>query len=860
MLKPMEKPMEKPIQFPGKDMTEEISFGTWLRQRRRTLDLTQKALAVQIGCAEITVRQIEADVLKPSRELAEILLDRLGIPEFERPQWIAFARGSSGYPQKTQSPSSYLEQKTNLPIPLTSFVGRERDVERIQQRLRRHRLVTLTGVGGIGKTRLAQQVGRQVLEEYSNGAWFVELASLNDPTLVSQTVATLLSIQPQSDRPIIDILIQLLRAKTTLLILDNCEHLLDACAQLADTLLKNCPNLKILATSREALGVSGEALFIVPPLRLPDVQQIEVSKKFGDYESMRLFEERAQLIQMDFALTMENASSIAQICRRLDGIPLAIELAAARITILQIEEILKQLNVCFSVLASNSRTELPQHQTLRASMDWSWNLLTKKEQIFMRQLSIFAGGWTLNSAQTVYEGDVLDLTSALVKKSLMMIDQKSEGETRYDFHEIVRQYMRERLIESGEEQNIRIRHLKYFLQLSERAESALRGPAQIEWMVRLNNERDNLRAALEWADKTDVEAGLYLSGRLVRFWESFDESEGARWLTKFLQKPESRTYPLARAKALSTQAWIMRSAQEFNVARVAAQECLELFRSCGDQKGEIDGLLLLGFITQNVDLTQQAFAMAQALGDRWRQAMALASLGWNYSGSKQFAYWEQAITLFRQTGDWRSLAIRLSTLGYFLMLNGDLEFAQKRLDEATLLSNQLKDKAVTSELLYACGRMAMIRGEYSQARRYLLEELEMTEELGSRMGSLWCRTQLGYLALREGNAIEARNIFTNTAQNFQKDGNEGGVIFALEGMAALFVALDKAEYAARLIGWTDMMHENIHDTRPLIEQKDVDKIIAACIAKMGKAEFLNAYNEGKKMTLEEAVAYALEEI
>jgi len=514
--------MEKPIQFTGKDMPKEISFGTWLRQRRRMLDLTQRALADQVGCAEITVRQMEADALKPSKGLAEILLERLGIPEFERPEWVAFARGTSGYPQKIESHLSQLDQKTNLPISLTSFVGREKDVERVKQSLAGHCLVSLIGVGGIGKTRLSQQVGRQVFEEYANGVWLVELASLNDPALIPQTVATVLGIQPQSNRPTIEILIQVLRAKTTLVILDNGEHLLDACAQLVDRLLKSCPHLKILTTSREALGVSGESLFMVSPLALPDVQRIETPEKLGEYESLRLFKERAQLVQIDFALTTDNVSSVAQICSRLDGIPLAIELAAARANIMQLEEISKQLNECFSLLVSANRGTLQRHQTLQASMDWSWNLLTENEQTFMRQLSVFAGGWTLNSAQAVYNGVVVDLTSALVKKSLIIVKQETGHETRYDFHEIVRQYAREKLFSAGEEEHIRTRHLKYFLELSEHAEFGLKGATQIEWYARLNEEHDNIRGALEWADQTDVEAGLYLSSRLQRPWVGID--------------------------------------------------------------------------------------------------------------------------------------------------------------------------------------------------------------------------------------------------------------------------------------------------------------------------------------------------
>ena len=309
-------------------MKKEISFGVWLRNQRRLLDLTRQALASQAGCAEITLRRIENGTLKPSKELALILLEKLGVPENERPQWIQFARGLTGYPK--QSVDSFpTKSLTNLPSLLTTFIGREKEQAEIIQHLNKHRLVTLMGSGGVGKTRLSIKVGEQVMADYSNGVWLLELASLNNPALLPQTITALFGLVTQSNTSLMEVLINFLRNKTILLILDNCEHLLDACAQLADALLKNCPNLKILATSREALGIMGEVLYRVPSLGLPDIHG--PPENIRTHELVRLFEERAQLAQADFTLTAENASSVAQICSRLDGIPLAIELAAAQI-------------------------------------------------------------------------------------------------------------------------------------------------------------------------------------------------------------------------------------------------------------------------------------------------------------------------------------------------------------------------------------------------------------------------------------------------------------------------------------------------------------------------------------------------
>ena len=842
-------------------MNAEISFGSWLRQRRRTLDLTQQAFAERVGCARSTLRRMEAGDLKPSKELAFLLLEKLGIPEAERPEWVRFARGLSPIPQKSTQEFFPPRGSTNLPTALTSFIGRENEQAELINHIAKNRLVTLAGAGGIGKSRLAQQVGERVQNDYPHGVWFVSLDSLSDPSFVPKTIASIFDIREEPNRPAIEILKNVLRQKTMLLILDNCEHLLTACSQLIKALLVHCPDLKTLVTSREILNIEGEATYYLPSLSLPENEQA-LPAKMDKYESVRLFEERAALAFSSFRLTKENAQIVGQLCRRLDGIPLAIELAAARTDILQVHEILKQLNHCFDLLANDRRITLPRHQTMRASIDWSWGLLNEDEQMFVWRLSVFAGGWTLESAQAVCEGNALNLISTLVKKSLIMVNQEAGRETRYRFHEIVRQYAREKLIEAGEEENIRTRHLKYFLQFSEQAESALRGPTQIEWYARLNDERDNIRAALEWADQIDVEAGLYLSSRLLRFWENFDFREGNYWLSKFLQKPESHAYPSARAKALYAHGRVLDYLEQLDAARSSAQECLALYRALGDRQGEVDGLLRLSWAStdpaEKLALIQQALTLTQLLGDVRRQADALGQLGW-FDESNRFFPWKKAIALARQLGDWLGLASRLYTVGWFLILNGDVESAQKYLDEASVLYQQLNLKSAEAKFLLAYGRIALIQGDFENAQTYYQEGAKIYSEFGNRKDYLWARVHLGYVALRERNFTEAYHIFAETAHNFQNDHNIEGVIFTLEGMAGLYVATDKLVIAARLIGWADALHEQIKDTRPLLEQADVNKIIESCLTKMGEVAFSDAYDEGQKMSMDQAVALALNE-
>jgi tetratricopeptide (TPR) repeat protein len=515
---------------------------------------------------------------------------------------------------------------------------------------------------------------------------------------------------------------------------------------------------------------------------------------------------------------------------------------------------------------------LSRHQTLQASLDWSWGLLTEAEQTFLRQLAVFAGGWTLDAAQAVGEGDVLDLTSALVKKSLIVVDRGSgqaPRSTRYRFHEIVRQYARQKLVEAGEENEIRTRHLKYFLSLSRQIEPGLQGPQQLEWFDQAHDERDNLRAALEQASKTDTEAGLYISGLLQSFWESINLGEGGHWLTTFIQSPESKDFPHAKAKALYTLGVLQIWSQEFTRAALIGQECLALFQACGDKPGEADALILLGYSLQNLDqrakadeLYEQSLAIARSIGDLRRQALAFFRLGYDRP-ERQLANWEEAVALFRKAGDQNFVGGLLSLMARFrILLTGDIEKAQKELDESIqvglLINKNIGIGGLWGEPGFAKSLIALLRGDYEQAYALLQDMVTLAQELGNRMGYLWTRVHLGHVALRAGNLTEARTIFAETTENFHKDGNTIGVVFALEGLAGLSLSVGKSEHAARLIGWADATRERILNPRPFLEQANVDQVLAACSARMGEPAFSHVYAEGKDMALDKAVAYALE--
>ncbi len=429
----------------------------------------------------------------------------------------------------------------NLPIQLSSFIGRERAIAELKGLLSTTRLLTLTGAGGSGKTRLALQMATNLLADFEHGVWWVELAALTDPTLVPQQVASSLGISEQPGRQLMDTLSDALQPKKLLLVLDNCEHLIAACAQLVETLLRSCADLRILTTSREAFTIPGETIWPVPSLGVPDAYHLPPREGLVKYEAVHLFIERAVSVLPTFRLTQENASALAQVCRRLDGLPLAIELAAARVKVLSVEQIAARLDDSYRLLAGGSRTALPRQQTLQATIDWSHHLLSEKERILFRRLSVFMGGFTLEAAEAVCAGngieqdEVLDLLSHLIDKSLVAVAQRS-GEARYRLLETIRQYGQDKLQEFGEAANLRRNHCDWYVGLSERAESEILGARQGSWFDRLEVEHDNLRAALGWSlEQKEAETAARMGAAIWRFWLLRGYmSEGRRWLERAL--------------------------------------------------------------------------------------------------------------------------------------------------------------------------------------------------------------------------------------------------------------------------------------------------------------------------------------
>jgi predicted ATPase/DNA-binding XRE family transcriptional regulator len=840
----------------------EVSFGDWLKRRRSALGLTQEQLALQIHCSTSALRKFESEERRPSAEVVEELAEIFTIPPEERKSFLRFARGDwqafvGGDMDDAPWRALNIEQQSNLPSLITSFIGREKEQAEVISLLEKNRLVTLTGTGGIGKTRLAIQVGNRLLQDDPHSVWLVRLDSLSDPSLVPQTVASVFDIQDVAGRPIMETLKHVLRGKTALLILDNCEHLLDACTQLSATLLAHCPNLRILTTSREILNMEGEATFSLPSLSMP--AESAAPEKIAEYESVQLFVERAALALSTFKLDDANAPSILEICRRVDGIPLAIELTAARVNILSVKEISKQLHKSFALLSSDHRTTLSRHQTLQMSLDWSWSLLSDSEQVFLRQLSVFAGGWTLEAAESVCEGNALSLTSTLIQKSLIKVEQKAERETRYYFHEMVRQYGREKLLEAGETEAVRDRHLAYFVELVERAEPELYRSNQVLWFNKLDSERDNLRLALEWALTTNIEAGLSIASVPWRFWQRHNYQEMGHWLHQLLGRYSKSDSIQAQALAVHTT-YLFASGNVVE-ARQAAEQGLQLARSLSDQPNEALSLLFLGRsialagdYQEGFPFIEQSLAIYRTLGDHIGQATAIGWLGMNHNDLEQSkAFLSKSLKLHRDLGNLSGISWCLTFLAYHAMFGGDFSTPAPWLEEAKTLYRQLGDQPNEADVLQMLGMLAHWQGNYQKACAYFEQSIAMYEKSGGLRIS-WPRVRLAHTFLRQGDFVHARETFEICLQQFEE---LIGVVYTIEGLAALHLYQGQPERAARLFAWADATREKIGNDRPPIEQVDVDKDIAACLTKMGEGAYSAAYKEGKGMLLDEAIAYAL---
>jgi predicted ATPase/DNA-binding CsgD family transcriptional regulator len=668
-------------------------------------------------------------------------------------------------------------QRHDLPVQRTRLVGREHELAAVRQALLRAdgRLVTLTGAGGCGKTRLALAVAFDLLDSFADGVWLVELASLIGPKLVPQAVATTLGVREQPARLMLDTLVARLRTRQLLLVLDNCEHLVEACARLVDALLAGCPDLRLLATSREPLGIQGEITWRVPPLAVPSVEQLSTPGELARSAAVQLFVDRAQAAQPAFALTAENAPSIGQICRWLEGLPLGIELAAARLRALGVDQILQRLDTSLRVLVGSSRTAPDRQRTLKAALDWSHALLTPREQVLFRRLAVFAGGWSLEAAEAVCAGDevedaeVLELLSRLVDKSLVVMEEEHDRRARYRLLEPIRQYALERLLACGELEPVRRQHAAFFASVAADCD-IVGGPRRQAVYDVLEREQDNMRAALRWCvEHGETEMGFRIASGHRNFWMIRSRfSEGRAWLDQLARLPQAQGMPALQAKLLCIALPLARRQADYAAAQ-AVTEVLPLLRHAEEPWWLCRALNDLGIVAlyrgeygSAEAYFVEALAAARAAGDRVNEAGALNNLGWLACVQADYpaahARTEEGLAVARGLGDSWLVSVALTILGLTLLQQGDLPASRRLYDEALMLRRQIGDAEGLARTLNGAGVLAAMERRYEEAWSVLSESLRLRHELGDRAGVAESLEGLAALAAAEGRADRALHL------------------------------------------------------------------------------------------------------
>jgi predicted ATPase/class 3 adenylate cyclase/DNA-binding CsgD family transcriptional regulator len=728
----------------------------------------------------------------------------------------------------------------NLPIQMSSFIGRTREIAEAQYLLSNTRLLTLTGSGGVGKTRLALQIAADALPTFETGVWLVELASIHDPGHVLTTVASTFGLRESPYLSLLDILKDYLRTKQMLLILDNCEHLIQACAELSDTLLRACPTLKILATSREGLGIGGEVTYRVPSLALPDVEGNEDVD--SPCEAVQLLVARARAAQPGFILRDGNRSAITHICQQLDGIPLALELAAAYLPVFTPDQITLRLEDRFRLLNRGSRTALPRHQTLRAMIDWSYELLSEPERALLQQLSVFAGSWTFEAAEAVArELDVFDLLPRLVDKSLIIVDYEADTAS-YRLLETIRQYGLEKLVGAGQADAAKHRHLDYFLHLSEAAETGLRGDNFFQWVARLDSDVDNIRAATEWGMVERPEDALRLLSNLL-FWSGINNNplEGAQMLRNLLERVEALPLVLGEAaqrrSAVRARALLAISSLMLPLARVD-----QLPQICADM--------------------EEVVAMNRQNGEQFMLAHSLSALASArlFSGADVLAVRdvaEESITRFNSIREerWAFMPRTILILLFRIRNDGVASAEQYReLKQSVARFDHVMMLPTYQEL----GYYAYFEGDISATRRYYEQGVELAHRTKNKTYEAILMSNLAHLARQVGDLDEARVTYRQTITWWKDLGHPGAVARELECFGFIAYAEAQPERAARLLAAAEALRESCGDPMDDSEKREYNAHVSALSRLLDAATFDLNWQAGRAMNIDQAISFGVE--
>jgi non-specific serine/threonine protein kinase len=925
---------------------EPVDFGALLRRYRLAAGLTQEELAERARLSARAITAYEGGRRRaPYWETVRRLAQALGLSTSETAilqATVPRRRGPQVVGRPPNSVASALipptPPRSNLPVQLTSFVGRQREIAEIKHLLGRTRLLTLTGAGGVGKTRLALQVAAEVSASYPDGVWVVELAAVADPAAVPPAIAAALEVSEVTSELFLARLQEVVSTRRLLLLLDNCEHLLDACATVAEELLRAGRSLQILATSREALRVGGELSWRVPSLALPDVEHLDLIETLWHSEAIQLFIERATAVQPHFALSPMNAAAVVHVCHQLDGIPLALELAAARLRGLSVEQLATRLDQRFQLLNAGSRTAPLRQQTLRATVDWSYGLLIAREQQLFNRLAVFTGGFTIEAAELVCgadEGvvfpvprggdgressdtrtlipplspptgenhhpapatrlDVLDLLLRLVDKSLVVSEEGPGGDVRYRLLETLRQYGQERLESRRETTTIRARLAQYYLVLAEQAEQELRGPSQVAWMDRLRLERGNLGTALSWfldngasprpvACEDKAEGGLRLASALHYFWIlSGQRWEGRRWLERALTRTEEVATPL-RAKGLLAAGHLARLTDDSVPVPSRLEESVALYRGLGEKWRLAYALIILGFYTRGQEpgfetgqrvnyrrgtaLLHGSLTLAREVGDPWLIGWSLRWIAMSTDvhqaeeRARGRAAAEESLPLLREAGDIQAVAFAHRTLGLLALYDGNYARAHAAFSTELSIARTTREAVGVGAALNNLGDVARARGDFVEAQEFYDQSLARYCEVDfEREWLARVIRHVGEIALERGDPLLAQARLRESLLLADQLGVRGWpqVAGALEAFAGLAAARGKYARAVRLEGAAASLRERMGEPLWPHDRSAITRWLAPANHALDEAERVDAWATGWAMTLEQGIAYALQE-
>jgi len=724
---------------------------------------------------------------------------------------------------------------TNLPVQLTSFIGRERELREVKDLVVISHLVTLTGAGGCGKTRLALRVAADLNNQYMDGVYWVELARLPDSTLIPQAVAKVLNVVEQPAVPLMDTLLESLRDRQMLLMLDNCEHLLEACAQLVEA-FAGCPNISVLATSHEPLGVIGETLYPVLPLELPEAQ-ISIDE-IRRVESIQLFIERARSILPTFGITAENAETVSTICRDLDGIPLAIELASARVNVLSVNQIQERLDRRLDLLVSSTRAD-ERHRTLRAAIDWSYDQLSSSERLLLQRLTLFTAGFTLSTAEPVcawgeiQHEDVLDLLSSLVSKSLVVAETLQGSEARYRLLVTIRQYAQEKLRASGKWDSAHDHYLECWLRLTEEVAPKLHEQYQHLWLDWLETENDNIRAALAWAlEQGRIEAGMRIGTALYSFWQTRAYiREAYTWYEQFLHQTDDNVPLAVHVNALTYSSTMASFLGDAVTATARGQEAVALCEAAGEEGKPLLAVALIGVASG-----------ARAAGDY----------------QTTYAIGERIVEVYRELDDLVSLGIAIMLHGETAIALGKHDTAQSLLEESMVLARAAGDKSRIALTLNYMGDLARSEREVVQARSVYEESLSILRELGAAKEMPSTLHNLAYVCLYQGDLERAHALFYESLEAQRAQNNREGILEGLRGFAALASKTGLAAESACLYA-AAVANGRGGDPASLwaLEKLEYEHYIGLARARLSDAECEAEQAKGRILSMEQAIEYAL---